>query len=72
MAACQQFANNKFVESLFHDGQVAPQQLPTLVAQLNQLRQQYGLSDATISDRKSANFWNQTGFVRQLNRQQDQ
>ncbi|MFM2484624.1 methyl-accepting chemotaxis protein [Celerinatantimonas yamalensis] len=71
LAASQQFANNQFVEAVFHDGQVSASDQTHLVAQLQRLRQQYGLSDATIASRQSANFWNQDGFLRQLNHQQD-
>ncbi|CAG8998527.1 MAG: Methyl-accepting chemotaxis protein McpH [Candidatus Celerinatantimonas neptuna] len=71
LAASQQFTTNKFIQDIFHNGKISPKNEAELINQLRQLRQQYGLSDATIASRKTANFWNQNGFLRQLTRERD-
>lgn len=42
-----------------------------MIKQLNNLRDQYKLNDASVANRKTAYYWNQNGFLRQLNQQQD-
>ncbi|WP_340642192.1 methyl-accepting chemotaxis protein [Photobacterium damselae] len=68
-AAAQQLATNPLViDSLTA---TLPQDNTQLVTLLNEIKQQYHLFDASIADRNTGNYWNQDGFLRQLNRQQD-
>lgn len=45
--------------------------MPLLQDKLNTIVAQYGLATASFADRQSARYWNQMGFLRQLNREQD-
>lgn len=68
-AAAQQLATNPLViDSLTA---TLPQDNTQLVTLLNEIKQQYHLFDASIADRNTGNYWNQNGFLRQLNHQQD-
>ncbi|PSB78282.1 methyl-accepting chemotaxis protein [Photobacterium damselae subsp. damselae] len=68
-AAAQQLATNPLViDSLTA---TLPQDNTQLVTLLNEIKQQYHLFDASIADRNTGNYWNQDGFLRQLNHQQD-
>ncbi|UKA06657.1 methyl-accepting chemotaxis protein [Photobacterium damselae subsp. damselae] len=68
-AAAQQLATNPLViDSLTA---TLPQDNAQIVTLLNEIKQQYHLFDASIADRNTGNYWNQDGFLRQLNHQQD-
>ncbi|HIF9294359.1 TPA: methyl-accepting chemotaxis protein [Photobacterium damselae] len=68
-AAAQQLATNPLViDSLTA---TLPQDNTQLVTLLNEIKQQYHLFDASIADRNTGSYWNQDGFLRQLNHQQD-
>lgn len=68
-AAAQQLATNPLViDSLTA---TLPQDNTQIVTLLNEIKQQYHLFDASIADRNTGNYWNQDGFLRQLNHQQD-
>ncbi|UTV28100.1 methyl-accepting chemotaxis protein [Photobacterium atrarenae] len=69
-SAAQQLASNRLATELL-SGALSLQQEALLVSQLNQVKAQYQLLDASIADRQSGRYWNQNGFLRQLNRQQD-
>ncbi|MEJ2763971.1 methyl-accepting chemotaxis protein [Photobacterium sp. MCCC 1A19761] len=69
-SAAQQLANNRMINALFAT-EVAPQQEALLISQLNDIKAQYQLLDASIADRQSGQYWNQNGFLRRLNQQQD-
>jgi len=45
--------------------------LPLLMERLNELIDQQELVTASWADRETANYWNEAGFLRTLNRQQD-
>lgn len=68
-AAAQQLATNPLViDSLTA---TLPQDNTQIVTLLNEIKQQYHLFDASIADRNTGNYWNQDGFLRQLNHRQD-
>ncbi|UXI01662.1 methyl-accepting chemotaxis protein [Photobacterium sp. TY1-4] len=69
-SAAQQLATNRMTNALFAT-EVTPQQEALLVGQLNDIKSQYQLLDASIADRQSGRYWNQNGFLRQLTQQQD-
>jgi len=68
--AAQQLATNRFVIERLQ-GTTTPSQEALLVQSLNDVKSQYQLIDASIANRTDGNYWNQNGFLRQLNRQQD-
>ncbi|QFI37041.1 methyl-accepting chemotaxis protein [Moritella marina ATCC 15381] len=68
--AAEQLASNRFMLERL-DKTTAPQQEQQLVQALNDVKNQYQLIDASIANRTNGNYWNQDGFLRQLNRQQD-
>lgn len=69
--AAEQMANNEFVKRVIRDENIDPAEEALLVKQLNNIRNQYGLNDASVANRNTAFYWNQGGFLRKLNRQQD-
>ncbi len=72
LLAAEQLANNEFVKATIRTTNVDPKSEKVLIQQLNNLKQQYHLNDASVANRKTAYYWNQKGFLRQLDRQQDQ
>ncbi|ODA33152.1 methyl-accepting chemotaxis protein, partial [Veronia pacifica] len=68
--AAQQLATNPMIAKAVEqpDSEESQQQI---VDTLRKIRQQYGLTDASLANRSSAHYWNQNGFLRQLNREQD-
>ncbi|MED5524569.1 methyl-accepting chemotaxis protein [Gallaecimonas pentaromativorans] len=71
LAAARQVTNNQLLQQLATRTDRSPGDEQQITAQLQRLAEQYGLSDASVSDRKTAYFWNQQGFLRQLTPQQD-
>ncbi|EKO3875262.1 methyl-accepting chemotaxis protein [Vibrio injensis] len=71
LQASQQIANNVFIQEVIATTDRNAEQEAQLVLQLNNIRQQYRLDDASVANRETAFYWNQNGFLRQLNRQQD-
>ncbi|CCN73546.1 methyl-accepting chemotaxis protein [Vibrio nigripulchritudo] len=69
--AAEQIANNTFIQQAVSTTDRDPTTEKMLVEQLNNVRAQYNLNDASVANRESAYYWNQNGFLRQLNRQQD-
>ncbi|KLV06239.1 chemotaxis protein [Photobacterium aquae] len=68
--AAQQLATSRFITDLYHDGRSQADEAK-IVQQLNDIKNQYGLFDASVADRTTGDYWNQNGFLRRLNRQQD-
>ncbi|MDX2319867.1 MAG: methyl-accepting chemotaxis protein [Moritella sp.] len=68
--AAQQLATNRFALARLQDT-TTPNQETQLVQMLNDVKNQYQLIDASIANRTDGNYWNQDGFLRQLNHQQD-
>lgn len=68
MMASQQLSESHFIEQWVNSGQ---QNDTVLVEELNRIKSQYGLVTASWANRKTAEYWNQDGFLRILNKQQD-
>jgi len=68
--AAQQLATNRFALERLQNT-TTPNQEALLVQTLNDVKNQYQLIDASIANRIDGNYWNQNGFLRQLNHQQD-
>lgn len=71
LLAAEQIANNEFVKQAVDTESISPEVEAMLVKQLNNVRSQYKLNDASVANRNTAYYWNQNGFLRQLNQQQD-
>ncbi|MFM2636290.1 methyl-accepting chemotaxis protein [Vibrio vulnificus] len=70
LSAAEQLAKNEFVrESVVQTEN--PEGQTKLVQQLNNVKDQYRLNDASVANRKTAYYWNQNGFLRQLTQSQD-
>ncbi|MGF1843869.1 methyl-accepting chemotaxis protein [Vibrio clamense] len=69
--AAEQTANNEFIKEAVSSTDRDPSTEAMLVKQLNNIRSQYKLNDASVANRQTAYYWNQGGFLRQLNQQQD-
>lgn len=68
--AAQQLATNPFMLNRLQET-TTPTQEAMLIQTLNDVKNQYQLIDASIANRVDGQYWNQNGFLRQLNRQQD-
>lgn len=71
LLAAEQLANNEFIKQAISTTEVTPEAEAMLIKELNNVRSQYKLNDASVANRKTAYYWNQNGFLRQLNHQQD-
>ncbi|MGF1751992.1 methyl-accepting chemotaxis protein [Vibrio makurazakiensis] len=71
LLAAEQMANNEFIIDAVLSENRDPALESKLVKQLNNVRTQFQLNDASVANRSSAYYWNQNGFLRQLNQQQD-
>lgn len=71
LAAAEQLASNQFIHQAINNTDRDPESEAMLVKQLNIVRDQYGLNDASVANRNTAYYWNQGGFLRELNQQQD-
>ncbi|SON52418.1 putative methyl-accepting chemotaxis protein [Vibrio tapetis subsp. tapetis] len=71
LAAAEQLASNQFIHQAIKNTDRDPESEAMLVKQLNVVRDQYGLNDASVANRNTAYYWNQGGFLRELNQQQD-
>ncbi len=71
LLAAKQLANNEFIKEAINTKNIAPEDEARLIKQLNNVRSQYDLNDASVANRDTAYYWNQNGFLRQLNQQQD-
>lgn len=71
LRAAEQIANNEFIKQAVSTTNIDPQVEAMLVKELNNIRNQYNLNDASVANRETAYYWNQNGFLRQLNQQQD-
>lgn len=69
--AAKQLATNEFVIEALSTTDRNPVAEAQLVQQLNNVKSQYQLNDASVANRQTAYYWNQNGFLRQLNRSQD-
>ncbi|USD67161.1 methyl-accepting chemotaxis protein [Vibrio sp. SCSIO 43136] len=71
LSAAEQLASNKFIHEVIRTTDREPAAEKMLVEQLNIVRDQYKLNDASVANRQTAYYWNQKGFLRELNQQQD-
>lgn len=70
LSAAEQLAKNEFVrENIANTDD--PQDKAALIKQLNNVKAQYKLNDASVANRQTAYYWNQNGFLRQLTQAQD-
>ncbi len=68
--AARQLANDRFVLDWVEHG-MPKEQESILINQLKDMTSQYGLVTASFADRQSAAYYNQDGFLRILNHEQD-
>ena len=71
LLAAEQIASNEFISDAIESTDRDAALENKLVKQLNNVRNQYQLNDASVANRQTAYYWNQNGFLRQLNQQQD-
>ncbi|MFM2587184.1 methyl-accepting chemotaxis protein [Vibrio sp. TBV020] len=71
LSAAHQLANNEFIKQTVDTTEIDPETERRLIKELNNVRSQYHLNDASVANRNTAYYWNQNGFLRQLNQQQD-
>ena len=71
LLAAEQIASNEFISDAIDSTERDADIENKLVKQLNNVRNQYQLNDASVANRETAYYWNQDGFLRQLNQQQD-
>ncbi|BDX05275.1 energy taxis-modulating methyl-accepting chemotaxis protein with Cache_1 sensory domain [Planctobacterium marinum] len=65
-SATTQLANDEFVNTWMRNG--SPQEQESLIIRnLNNIKNQYGLTNASVANRFTAQYWNQDGFLRVLN-----
>jgi|TARA_R110002050_G_scaffold118944_1_gene236645 methyl-accepting chemotaxis protein len=70
MNAGEQLANSKMLLEWLENGRPADQE-KIVIAELNSIKNQYDLAQASYADRETAAYYNQDGFLRILNQQQD-
>ncbi|KZN52484.1 methyl-accepting chemotaxis protein [Pseudoalteromonas luteoviolacea] len=66
--AAEQLSSNRFILESAQNGQLNED---LLLNELKRLQQQYGLATASWANRQNNKYWNQDGFLRVLNMQQD-
>lgn len=71
LLAAEQIANSEFIKQAIATKTVDSGDEAMLIKQLNAVRSQYKLNDASVANRQTAYYWNQNGFLRELNHQQD-
>lgn len=69
-SAARQLASNPVMLDMISSDMTANEEA-RVIEQLNILRAQYGLNDASIANRKTGQYWNQNGFLRVLTRGKD-
>ncbi|MGI2110879.1 methyl-accepting chemotaxis protein [Shewanella frigidimarina] len=68
--AAEQLANSRMLLGWLQNGRPADQE-SLVIAQLNDLKSQYGLAQASYADRETAAYYTQDGFLRVLTPEQD-
>jgi methyl-accepting chemotaxis protein len=68
--AAEQLANSRMLLAWLENGRPADQE-SLVIAQLNDVKNQYGLAQASYTDRQTGANYNQDGFLRILNSDQD-
>ncbi|MFC3024117.1 methyl-accepting chemotaxis protein [Vibrio zhugei] len=67
----QQISTSEFVKRTVKSDPVDPTEEKLLVEDLASVVKQYNLNDASVANRSTGDYWNQNGFLRRLNHQQD-
>jgi methyl-accepting chemotaxis protein len=70
MNAAEQLANSRMLLNWLEQGRPASEE-SAVVAQLNDIANQYDLAQASYADRQTAAYYTQDGFLRELTPQQD-
>ncbi|MBB1438305.1 HAMP domain-containing protein [Shewanella sp. SG41-4] len=70
MNAAEQLANSKMLLEWLKDGRPADQE-NLVIAELNSVKNQYDLAQASYADRETAAYYTQDGFLRVLTPEQD-
>lgn len=65
-SATQQLADDEFVNVWIRNGSPKSEE-PIIISNLNNIKRQYGLTNVSVANRNSAQYWNQDGFLRVLN-----
>ncbi len=68
LSAAEQLSSNQFIVAWAKSGDNNDQ---TLVSELNRVVKQYDLATASWANRDTAQYWNQEGFLRVLDHQQE-
>lgn len=71
LLAAEQITQSEFIKKAIATKNIDSGDEAMLVKQLNNIRTQFKLNDASVANRKTAYYWNQNGFLRELNKQQD-
>ncbi len=71
LMAAEQLAENEFILAWTEAQQGQPQNEAVLTRELQRIVRQYDLKAASWANRETNNYWNQDGFLRTLNTQQD-
>ncbi|NIY92161.1 cache domain-containing sensor histidine kinase, partial [Vibrio diazotrophicus] len=71
LLAAEQITHSEFIKKAIATKSIDSGDEAMLVKQLNNIRTQFKLNDASVANRKTAYYWNQNGFLRELNKQQD-
>lgn len=71
-SAAEQLAKSRFILSLYKNEVLSNHDEQQLVQQLNDIKTQYSLNDASVANRETGDYWNQNGFLRRLTPQQDE
>ncbi|EGU47914.1 Methyl-accepting chemotaxis protein [Vibrio ichthyoenteri ATCC 700023] len=71
LLAAEQLTNNEFIKQAVEGTDINAATQAMLVKELNNVRRQYNLNDASVANRQTAYYWNQNGFLRQLTTPQD-
>lgn len=64
--ATEQLAKNELILDWMARGGSAEEE-PAVIRTLNNIQQQYGLTNTSVANRRTAQYWNQNGFLRVLN-----
>jgi len=68
LSAAEQLSSNSYILAWANSGSADDS---LLVQELQRVQQQYNLATASWANRKTGQYWNQEGFLRTLNTQQD-
>ncbi|SJL84464.1 methyl-accepting chemotaxis protein [Vibrio palustris] len=67
----EQLSSSEYVKKAVKSDPISDDDQKVLVQELQNVVKQYGLNDASVANRDTGDYWNQDGFLRRLNHQQD-